>query len=63
VVALPINVWHKSNGNADKAYFKTQNKLGAKYRKYFKIINTTNGYVYTNIFKRILQNLYRKIKY
>jgi hypothetical protein len=63
VVALPMNVWHKSNGNADKAYFKTQNKLGAKYRKYFKIINTTNGYVYTNIFKRILQNIYRKIKY
>lgn len=63
VVALPMNVYHKSNGNADKSYFVTQNKLGRKYKKYFKYINTTNGYVYTNKLMQILQNAYRKVRY
>ncbi len=64
VVILPLpQVWHKSNGNADKAYFATQNELAKKYRKNFKIINTTNSYVYTNPVKRALLNLYRNLKY
>ena len=63
VKAVPLNVWHKSHGNADGAYFKTQNLLAIKYKKYYNVINTTNGYVYTNFLKRLAQNLYRKIKY
>lgn len=63
VEAVPLDVWHKSSGNADESYFRTQNKLAKKYRKYHKIINTTNGYQYTNAFKRLLINLMRKIKY
>lgn len=63
VYAIPLNVWHKSNGNADKSYYKCQNKLGKKYKKYFKVVKTTNGWVYTNAFKRFWQSLYRKIRY
>ncbi len=63
VYVLPMNIYHKSHGNADKSYFKTQNKLAKKYRNYYKIINTTNSYVFTNSIKRLLQNLYRKVKY
>ncbi len=63
VKAVPLNIWHKSHGNADGTYFKTQNLLAKKYKKYYNVINTTNGYVYTNFLKRLAQNLYRKIKY
>ncbi len=63
VYAIPLNVWHKSNGNADKSYYDCQNRLGKKYRKHFKLINTTNGWVYTGAFKRFLQNAYRKMRY
>lgn len=63
VYAIPLNVWHKSNGNADKSYYDCQNKLGNKYRKHYKIINTTNGWVYTSFIKRFLQNSYRRIRY
>ena len=63
VYAGPLNLWHKSNGNADKSYLECQNRLGKKYKKYYKIINTTNGYVYTKGFKRFLQNLYRNVRY
>ena len=27
VMVVPMNIWHKSNGNADKSYFITQNKI------------------------------------
>lgn len=63
VEAIPIKVWHKSNGNADKSYFNTQSLLAKKYRKYTDVVNTTNGYSYTNSFKRLFQNLYRKLRY
>ncbi len=63
VYAVPLNLWHKSNGNADKSYLKCQNRLGKKYKKYYKVVNTTNGYVYTNGLKRALQNIYRNVKY
>lgn len=63
VMAVPMNVWHKSNGNADTSYFITQNRLAKKYRGRFRIINTTNGYQYTGSFKRFFINLYRKIVY
>lgn len=63
VMVVPMNIWHKSNGNADNAYLSTQNKLGKKYCKKYKIINTTNGYVYTNAIKRFLLNTYRVIRY
>ena len=63
VMAVPMDIWHKSNGNADKAYFKTQNRVAIKYRKFFKVINTTNGYQYTNTIKRIILNIYRIIRY
>ena len=64
VVVLPMDyVWHKSHGNADKSYFQTQGKLAKKYKDYYKIINTTNGFQYTNSFKRILLNIYRKLRY
>lgn len=63
VQVVPLDCWHKSNGCADKSYFMCQSRLAKKYRKYFKIINTTNGYSYTNPLKRTIQNLYRKIRY
>ena len=63
VEAVPLDVWHKSSGNADRSYYKTQNNLAKKYRKYHKIINTTNGYQYTNALKRLMMNFIRKIKY
>ncbi len=63
VMALPMNICHKSHGNADDSYFITQKKVGRKYKKYFKFINTTNGYVYTNLIMQIFQSIYRKIKY
>lgn len=63
VQVIPIDCWHKSNGYADKAYFECQNRLAKKYSKYYKIINTTNGYAYTNPIKRFLQNAYRRLKY
>lgn len=63
VMVLPMNIWHKSTGNADKSYYITQNKLGKKYSHKYKIINTTNGFVYTNFIKRSLLNFYRKIRY
>jgi hypothetical protein len=63
VFAIPLNVWHKSNGNADKSYYDCQNRLGKKYRKYFDVVNTTNGWVYTSSLKRFAQNLYRKLRY
>lgn len=63
VYAVPIDCWHKSNGNADESYFECQERLGKKYRKYYKIVNTTNGYVYTNTLKRFIQKVYRKIRY
>ena len=63
VMVIPMNIWHKSNGNADKSYFATQNKLGKKYKNKYKIINTTNGFVYTNAIRRCLLSVYRKIRY
>lgn len=64
VIVLPLpQIWHKSHGFADKTYFKTQNRLAKKYKKYFKIINTTNSFVYTSFVKRTFQNAYRKVKY
>lgn len=64
VVVLPLpQVWHKSCGNADRSYIRTQNALGKKYRKHFCVVNTTNGYVYTNPIKRTALNLYRTLRY
>ena len=63
VMAIPMNIWHKSNGNADRNYFQTQDCLAKKYKKYFKVINTTNGYQYTDALPRILLNISRAIKY
>ena len=37
--------------------------LAKKYNKYFKVINTTNGYQFTGAFPRILLNISRAIKY
>lgn len=63
VVVIPLDILHKSHGNADGSYFKTQNLLAKKYKKYNRIIHTTNGYVYTNFMSRFAQNIYRKLKY
>lgn len=63
VMVLPMDVCHKSHGNADKSYFVTQKKVGRKYKKHFKYINTTNGYVYTNLLMQIIQSFYRFIRY
>lgn len=63
VMVVPMNIWHKSNGNADKSYMITQDRLAKKYKGKYSVINTTNGYAYTNGVKRALLNLYRKIKY
>lgn len=63
VMVIPMNIWHKSNGNADKCYYITQNKLARKYNNKYKIINTTNGYNYTNSLKRFFLNIYRKVRY
>ena len=64
VVVLPLSqVWHKSWGNADKEYFRTQNVLARKYKKHYEIINTTNSWTYTNPMKRMLLNSYRKLRY
>lgn len=63
VVAFPMNIWHKSHGNTDKAYFITLNKVADKYKDSFKQINSTNGYIYTNPIRRTLQNIYRSVKY
>ena len=64
VMAIPMSyVWHKSNGNADKSYFDTQNKLARKYYGKYKIINTTNGFQYTGSFMRMCMNMYRKLRY
>ena len=64
VMVIPMDyVWHKSNGNADKNYMKTQNLLAKKYRGKYKIINTTNGFQYTNPIKRMFVNTYRRLRY
>ena len=63
VQVVPLDCWHKSNGCADKSYFECQSRLAKKYRGYYKTVNTTNGYSYTNPIKRVIQNLYRKIRY
>ncbi len=63
VEAFPMNVWHKSPGCADKNYYKTQNKLGAKYRKHIKVITTTNSWVYTNPIKSVAHSIYRRLRY
>ncbi len=64
VMVIPMDyVWHKSNGNADKSYHLTQNKLADKYKGKYRVINTTNGYQYTNGIKRMLTNIYRKLRY
>jgi glycosyltransferase involved in cell wall biosynthesis len=62
VIPMPY-VWHKSNGNADKSYRDTQDRLAKKYKGNYKIINTTNGYQYTSVHKRTLMNIYRKLRY
>lgn len=64
VMVIPMDyVWHKSNGNADRSYHKTQSKLACKYKGKYDIINTTNGFQYTNGFKRFVTNIYRKLRY
>ena len=64
VMVIPMDdVWHKSNGNADKSYYDTQNRLAKKYKGDYKIINSTNGFQYTNAFMRCLLNLYIRIRY
>ena len=64
VMVLPMPyVWHKSNGNADKSYYETQDKLAKKYKGKYKIIDTTNGFQYTSAFKRTFMNVYRKLRY
>ena len=64
VMVIPMDyVWHKSNGNADRSYHKTQNKLACKYKRKYDVINTTNGFQYTNGFKRLVTNIYRKLRY
>lgn len=63
IEVVPLDVWHKSPGNADKSYFIKQNELAKKYKKYHKVINTTNGYQYTNCVKRAFLNIVRKLKY
>ncbi len=63
VMVIPMNIWHKSHGNADKSYYITQTKLAKKYIGKYSIINTTNGYIYTNFIKRIILGIYRKFKY
>lgn len=44
VMAIPMNIWHKSDGNADKSYMFTQDRLAKKYKGNYTVINTTNGY-------------------
>lgn len=63
VKAVPLDVWHKSTGNADRSYHITQSKMAEKYRKYYKVVNTTNGYSYTNPLKNCILNIYRKFRY
>ncbi len=64
VMVIPMDyVWHKSNGNADRSYHKTQSELARKYKGKYDIINTTNGFQYTNGFKRFVANIYRKLRY
>lgn len=63
VMAVPMDVWHKSSGNADKSFFITLDKIAKAYKNKFEVIYTTNSYVYTNNIKRILQKLYRKLRY
>ena len=64
IMVIPMDyVWHKSNGNADKSYMITQNRLAKKYRNQYKIINTTNGFQYTNTLRRKIVNIYRKLRY
>lgn len=64
VMVIPMEyVWHKSNGNADRSYMQTQNKLAGKYRGKYRIINTTNGFQYTNPLRRLFLNIYRGLRY
>lgn len=63
VYAIPMNVWHKSGGCADTSYFDTQDKLAEKYKDYHKVVNTTNGFAYTNPLKRKFYRTYRKLRY
>lgn len=64
VMVLPMPyVWHKSSGNADESYRNTQDRLAKKYKGKYRIINTTNGFQYTNSFMRLMLNIYRKIRY
>ena len=62
VIPIPY-VWHKSNGNADKSYRKTQDRLAREYKGKYRIINTTNGFQFTCVFNRKLLNIYRKLRY
>lgn len=64
VMVIPMDfVWHKSNGKVDDSYLRTQNLLSKKYQGLYSVINTTNGYQYTNPIKRLLVNFYRKLRY
>lgn len=64
VMVIPMEyVWHKSNGNTDKSYMRTQNLLAKKYQGKYKVINTTNGFQYTNPVKRVIINIYRELRY
>lgn len=64
VMVLPMDyIWHKSSGNADESYRTTQDRLAKKYKGKYRIINTINGFQYTNLFLRFMLNIYRKIRY
>lgn len=63
VMVIPMDyVWHKSRGTADETYLYAQNKLAKKYKGKYRIINTTNGYQFTNPFLRSMLNAYRNLR-
>lgn len=61
VLVIPSNIHHESAGNSmNKKYFEQLEKLCKKYKKKYKIINTTCGYWFTNkILNRI--QIYRNL--
>lgn len=62
VIVIPSEIYHKSAGNSmNIEYFLQLEKLCKKYKKNYKIINTTCGYWFTNGILHKLQ-MYRNIR-
>lgn len=61
--AIPSYAFHKSSGVLNEGYFKSLNKIVAKYRKDYRKIYSTCSIVKTNAACYLLYRMSRKIKF